>query len=554
MRKRTFLIALLASCFFAALGFVGVSSIQASAEAAPETAAEAAHEEVSAETITWLQNSFVMDYGASVRVGEEVKDANGAGTGTYKNYGIRFSVTAGDEEAQTAFANLANSDAITGVLIAPATSLKTVMTSSGIADKNAILTAQTVFEEGLFDFAAVGTAWTNKTIYNLSSTIKDNALFGAIINLNTTNFLQKYTGVAYVGIPQTYNDDGSIATYTYYFAKHASTDSNGNAVIDPISSEETGNDVENNTRCMYYIAQKAVESEDATAAELKTSYLDAFAAAHSSIVNSTQLKYTVVHHYFDLDGNEANTRTVTAGATLGEYGIGASNALTAEALEGTYDNGTENDASDDLVFEKDVAKTGLLDRGYLYAGSMTYLHVYYSVTLLQQQNQETTNDMIYNTMRNDTEKYFGSTIKISGSEQDPALESANEGINAWFGQSEISFTVDFINEVKAQGFTRIYIQSAELYIGALSSLFAGGNVVVDTIQVSGCVTAVLDANVVGYTVKTDTSWFQQVATVTFTGITIELPEETPTEGLTLAACVGNSEISGEWTLSGVIFG
>ena len=77
---------------------------------------------------------------------------------------------------------------------------------------------------------------------------------------------------------------------------------------------------------------------------------------------------------------------------------------------------------------------------------------------------------------------------------------------------------------------------------------------VDTIQVSGCVTAVLDANVVGYTVKTDTSWFQQVATVTFTGITIELPEETPTEGLTLAACVGNSEISGEWTLSGVIFG
>jgi hypothetical protein len=308
---------------------------------------------------------------------------------------------------------------------------------------------------------------------------------------------------------------------------------------------------------------------------LKTSYIDAFASAHASVVNNTQLKYTIVHHYFGLDGNEANTWTVTKGATLGEYGVGAANALTAEELEGTYDGGTADNKSDDIVFKKDDVKTGLLDRGYLYAGGMTYLHVYYMSSSLQEQNKEKTQSF-FNSISETSgyeETYFGSSMKfVTNSEGDKELESvADSGWAGLLGQDQLEFTDDFVSAAKEQGFTKIHIQSAQLYIGGITSLadsiFSGGNVRVDTLQikVADTLIATLNAQVIGYTIdikQTGTFIKREEVTITFSNITIELPE-TIEEGqaLSISACIAGAntdgtdkQLSGEWTLSGLIFG
>lgn len=563
------LIGLLSVFSFAILGIFGMQAVFVSAETPAEEVSveETVKEKVSADTITWLTESFVMDFGASVRIGDTVTDENG--NVTYENYGIRFSVTAKTTAAQTAFANLVNSDAVTGVLIAPAASLKNAMATNGISDKNAALTAQTVFGDSWYDFATAGTAWTDTTIYNLVSTIKNNTLYGAIINLNTTNFLQKYTGVAYVGVPATYNEDGSVATYTYYFAKYAE----GN---NPITGE-IENDVFHNTRCMYYVAQRAIENGAEEASVLKASYIDTFATAYPSVFNNTQFKYTTVHHYYDLDGNEANTWTVTAGATLAEYDVSVAqeHVLQAEVMEGTYDYGT-TDPSDDLVFVKDETTTGLLDRSYLYAGGMTYLHVYYTTTTLHEQNKAKTNQFFsdISAVEGYEDTYFGGSMTISSnSDGDKELDSIDDKniFGIALGQNQLEFTDDFINKAATAGFTKLYIEKAELFIGGITSLadsiFSGGNVRVDTLKVmvGETLIATLNANVVGYTIQIEETGIivkRENVTITFSGITIDLPttiEET--EALSISAWIAGAnedgsdkQLSGEWTLTGLMFG
>ena len=531
MKKKFLLGCLFAVGVFATAGIFSVNATQASAEALQVAA-------VSESTIFWLENNFEMDYGASVRVGTQTTDESG--NTVYNGYGIRFTVTAKDDAAKAAFSNLAASDAITGMIIAPYATIKNVTSTSGISDKNELLTAKTVFEEQLFTFAAQGQAWTDNTVYNVQTSLKttDTTLYGAVINLYAENFLQKYTGIAYVGVPNTYTESGEVAAYTYYFAKYASGEN-------PVTGE-IENDVANNTRCMYYVAQRAVETGDSNAAALKKSYIDEFATNEKTkkTASETLFKYTVVHHYVDASGGET-LEYEYAGATLAAYGVGAGAALSATAKEKTQGNN---------VFVVDEAKTGILNRGYLYAGSMTYLHVYYGLKDQREINQEKTNDMLFNTMKNDTAMYFDSTMKVTGSESDPVLGSANSGWGALVGQRSVTFTAEFVNTLIEQNFSKLYIQTAELDVGALSSLIASGNVVVDLIEITGCVTQRLDADIVGYEVVEETSWGQKVATITFTGIAISLPTEKVTDGFTLTAKVGDSTISGTWTLTGLLFG
>lgn len=529
MRKTLLKIAVAILAFTLPVAVVNTSYALA---AEPEETIEV--EQISSTTLTWLENEFVMDYGASVRVGKEVVGENGQKT--YERYGIRFSASATTESGLKAFQNIYNSDAISGVLIAPHSTVSSVMNSANITDKNLLLTPKTVFEENLFVFAQQGQAWTDNTIYNVTAKVQDSdgdlnadVLHGSVVNLNVHNFLQKYTGVAYVGVPENYNEDGSVASYKYYFAKYAS-------YTDPITREEGGNDFSNNTRCMYYIAQKAIENEDELASVLKTTYIDAFKSAYPDVVNKQQFKYTTVHHYVNEDGSE-DREIVYKGATFANNGVGSDKALTAETKEKT---------EGDKKFVVDTAKTGLLNRSYLYAGSMTYLHVYYTEKSLREENQKRTNELVYNIMRNDTSKYFDGSIKVNGSQNAPTIDS----VASWTsGQKTLTFTKDFVSTLQDEGFTKVYIEKAVIQVNIISS---GWSPSVDKIVVSGCINATLDANVIGYT--TESYLWGQYVIITFTGITIELPTEAADEDFVLTAMDGDSSIKGTWTLSGVLFG
>ena len=89
MKRNIILIGLLSVFSFAVLGVFGVQAVSVSAETAVEeivteestveevAVEETPKEEVTTDTVAWLTDSFVMNFGASVRIGDMVTDENG---------------------------------------------------------------------------------------------------------------------------------------------------------------------------------------------------------------------------------------------------------------------------------------------------------------------------------------------------------------------------------------------------------------------------------------------------------------------------------------------
>ena len=555
MKRRSFLIGILAVFSFLILGVVELKPLPVYAESVSETTSiKEEKEEISETTISWLENSFAMNYGASVRVGDTVTDESG--NVTYENYGIRFSVTAKTTEAENAFANIANSDAIAGVLIAPSSSLTNVMSAKGISDKNQALTAKTVFEDGWYDFAETGKAWTDTTIYNLVSPIKDNTLYGAIINLKTANFLQKYTGVAYIGVPKTYSQDGSVATYTYYFAKYAEG-------TNPITGAAE-RDASHNTRCMYYIAQKAMDESDPSAEILQKSYIDAFATAYPEVVNNTQFKYTVVHHYVTgYDGLNApiyTTKEEKRGGLLNEL-VHITNdlVLTTDGKEAVY---PYNDFS-----------TAGKNKGVVYAGSMQVLHVYYDEKIANDSGsteggggstegtepetpKKTVSELL--SASDASTKYFDDTLVYV----DGQLVSTDGETGE--GQKTVVFTAKFLYDLQQNGYTTITIPT--LYSttkGSAAWLFptssvkmtgyegANGTYSIESKEIDGVTyTYIPDSITISLDKKleyneTDEKYYYEGTTTEVTGISIQ--------PYSWASGIAGTRIGRDWVFEDLVF-
>ena len=260
----------------------------------------------------WLAQSFTMEKGASARIGTD-------------GDGLRFSADWSiSETAETA---LKEAGAKYGMIIAPLDSIP----ENGTIDANSVFGANSPY------YFAREEAVAGKTlIYNIEATTSnidaDEALemTGAIINLKTQNFVREYVGRAYVAIPT-----ATEGEYEYYFANYY------------------GNDVENNTRSMYYVAQGLIEQNDANKATLQTTYIDGYA----SIATQYAFAYKVNHHYND------SVTTETLWGTLNET-VNVADVLEENASFG-YDVAEQTAKN---------AKTS----GRIYAGGRVALDVYYS--------------------------------------------------------------------------------------------------------------------------------------------------------------------------------
>ena len=190
---------------------------------------------------------------------------------------------------------------------------------------------------------------------------------GAIANILVDNFTRSFIGVAYVAIPAIDEQTGE-STYTYHFAPYYE------------------GKVENNTRCMYYIAQRSIENGDAVS-ELKQLYIDPF--AQTTRFTNYNYGVKVLHHYRVHNENGEHTIIHTHEQT--QYAP-LNSVYTAHPVDKPTDTGKEW-MDHDFIF--DVDTTGEARTGLVYAGGMQVLEMYYEVAEhLDEDHKEHTLDAI----------------------------------------------------------------------------------------------------------------------------------------------------------------
>ena len=314
----------------AALSFLAGATIAVGAKQFMATKASAAT----------IQNTttFTMEEGAAARI-KSLVDENG---NTVENNGLRFSA----EISLTEYESLKAAGAKFGAVIVAKDLAKTVE-----------ITEETVFGASPSFYFSNETQEGNGKIamLHVSSAACENIdadenveICGSIVNIAVSNFTRSFIGRVYIAMPQT--DEGGVVTgYTYQFA--------------PYYEDK----VENNTRCIYYVAQRAVEEEAQNATVLKEKYLDEF--AKTDRFTNYQYRYFVEHHYVESGdiGEESLIYTETESfyaqlnSAVSAYPIAKP---LVDELEGM-----------DFIF--DVAISKETQTGLVYAAGMQTLHMYY---------------------------------------------------------------------------------------------------------------------------------------------------------------------------------
>lgn len=278
--------------------------------------------------------SFQMEDGAAARI-KTLTDAEG---NAVESNGLRFSAEITEKE----YTALTEAGARFGMVIVAKDLAKTVE-----------INEETVFGANPSFYFSNETQTANGKISMLHianaacSNIDEDAnveICGSIVNLAVSNFTRSFIGRAYVALPQT-DESGAVTGYTYQFAPYYE------------------GKVENNTRCMYFIAQRAVEEKVADASILQEKYLDEF--AKTDRFTGYTYRYTVLHHYIDGAGAMLHTESqplyAELNSTVSGYPIEKPNV---EALK-------------NLNFIFDVTTSKETQSGLVYAAGMQTLHMYY---------------------------------------------------------------------------------------------------------------------------------------------------------------------------------
>ena len=293
--------------------------------------------------------SFTMEEGAAARIktltdenGEILTDENG---NPVESNGLRFSA----EISQAEYDALTAAGARFGVVIVAKDLAKTVA-----------INEETVFGANPSFYFSNETTEANGKIAMLhvanpacSNIDKDEniEICGSLVNIQASNFTRSFIGRAYVAMPQT-DESGEVTGYTYQFAPYY------------------GGDVANNTRCIYYIAQRAVEEESSNADALQEKYIDVF--AQTDRFKNYNYKYTVIHHYNSVevvDGktvhSEIDSYEETCYAQLNSQ-------VTAHPIAKP-----EIDSLANMNFIFDVVDSEPTQSGRVYAAGMQVLHLHY---------------------------------------------------------------------------------------------------------------------------------------------------------------------------------
>ena len=370
--------------------------------------------------------TFTMENGAAARI-NTLTDENG---NAIENNGLRFSA----EISPTEFTALKEAGAKFGMVIVAKDLVKTVE-----------ITEETVFGANPSFYFSNQTETANGKIAMLNvenaacADIDEDEnieICGSIVNLAVLNFTRSFIGRAYVVIPQT-DESGAITGYSYQFAPYY----DGN--------------VANNTRCIYYVAQRAIEAQATNNDVLKQKYIDEFAKTER--YTDYQYRYNVQHHYTYKNGEETKTYTYTE-----SFYAQLNTNVSAEPVG--KPTGTE---LGDLNFIFNVNTSKETQAGIVYAAGMQTLHLYYDQSSeISEEDKETTldtvlekflsteeEDVLHNFDVNTAEGGTWEAIAVTGD------DGKTTGINLYTkspnSDQEVTLSVDFFKDLYAYGVSTV---------------------------------------------------------------------------------------------------
>lgn len=373
--------------------------------------------------------SFKMENGAAARI-KTLTDAEG---NVVENNGLRFSA----EISETEYTALKEAGAKFGAVIVAKDLAKTVE-----------INEETVFGANPSFYFSNETQTSNGKISMLHianaacENIDEDAnveIAGSITNIAVSNFTRSFIGRVYVAIPQT-NENGEVTGYTYQFAPYYE-----------------GN-VANNTRCIYYVAQRAVEEEKSNADVLQEKYIDVF--AQTDRFTKYTYRYTVQHHYLQATTEGSSEMTTLHTETQSLYAQLNSEVSAYPIAKPMVD------ALNGMDFIFDVAISEKTQTGLVYAAGMQTLHMYYvkAADISEEDKDKTLDTVLEEFLEDDPQKVvnnFGINMS-SGSwtaetqRVDPNDETSKPtGINLYTTSpskdQEVTLSKDFFANLHAYG-------------------------------------------------------------------------------------------------------
>ena len=396
--------------------------------------------------------SFKMENGAAARI-KTLTDAEG---NEVESNGLRFSA----EISETEYTALKEAGAKFGAVIVAKDLAKTVEINEETvfgANPSFYFSNETQTPNGKISMLHIANAACENIDEDANVEIA-----GSITNIAVSNFTRSFIGRVYVAIPQT-DENGEVTGYTYQFAPYYE-----------------GN-VANNTRCIYYVAQRAVEEEKGNADVLQEKYIDVF--AQTDRFTKYTYRYTVQHHYVQYEEDGTKTTLHTEAQSL--Y------AQLNSTVSGYPIEKPMVDALADKNFIFDLAISQETQTGLVYAAGMQTLHMYYvKSTDISEEDKDMTLDMLLEEfLEDDPQKVInnfnvavgeGATWEATTIRENNDPNGKPTGINLTTknpsGNGEITLSKDFFANLHAFGVETVsfsfyaekngsYISAYEMYKG-----------------------------------------------------------------------------------------
>lgn len=285
-------------------------------------------------------NTFVMEQGAAARI-KSLTDEQG---NVVESNGLRFSAEISAEE----FTALKSAGARFGMVIVA----KDLLNGTEINETTVFGATPSFYftnETGGDKSKIAMLHLANPACQNIDEDAQIE-ICGSIVNIQLNNFTRSFVGRAYVAIPYVNAQTGETE-YEYSFAPYF---------------EEN---IDNNSRCIYYVAQRAIEEQKAEAPTLKEKYIDPF--AETSRYKDYTYRYAVEHCYVvhdEVTGEHKIAHTET------EYFYDTLNATVEASPIIKPDNVP---AIADLNFVYDLDASLETNKGLVYAAGMQTLRLYY---------------------------------------------------------------------------------------------------------------------------------------------------------------------------------
>lgn len=373
---------------------------------------------VSAET-TLTYNTFKMQNGASVRIGSVADEESGQ----IVDGGLRFSADISESEYNA----LISAGSKFGFIIAASDKLG----SLELDEKN-VFTNPQVYYAGQENPDTTKIMVTNvRAEYANVDDDSEYELCGALTSIKESNLTRAFIGRAYVAIPTATetveNANGEtetvVTSWEYHFAPYYADDGN------------IADDVKNNTRSMYYVAQKAVEAKDVNSDTLNENYI--------SKLSNRNYKYIINYHYTALDGTET---------TVAQEQFDTLN----KEVEITVENQVEYNGK-----KYELSETANADQprsGLVYATLLQTFDVYYNqIAEKGEVNVQTKLESML-TADGASTKYFDGTMEYVDNELSATDDNSGLGFFTT-GRESVTFTYDFLFELYESGVRTLRVKT-----------------------------------------------------------------------------------------------